>query len=187
MYRAKCVQILLNYLGVYSDTMETKRKVGITLCSVSLGIEVLLLGAAGFCVMCCDYVFSLLFALLSLAVGGLCIAMIVLQCVKSSPNGQLIMSIIALVGAVLQLLCSTGYVVFTLIFYIGWLDSFVISIWVIIVVICILVVIAVVVMLSVNVKMAYDINRAVGAPNQSVVYVTAEDGAQQAMIVQQMS
>ena len=160
--------------------METKRKVGITLCSVSLGIEVILLGFVAF--------LYFYFVPLPLIIGGLCIAMIVVQCKNLSPKVQLIMSIIALVVAVLQFLMPVA--ILLIISYSGpSSDSdavgYIIILFILIPVMILSV--AVVVLLSVNVKMAHDMNKAGGAPNQSVVYVIAEDGTQQAMVVQQMN
>ena len=51
----------------------------------------------------------------------------------------------------------------------------------------ILLCIVVVVLLSVNIKMAHDMTRAGGQPAQQVVYVTAQDGTHQAMVVQGMN
>ena len=147
--------------------MERKRKVGITLCAVSLGIEVLM---GNFILI------------------GLLIAMIVIQCKMSSPYTQLILSIISLVAAVLQFLIPI-IVILLMVFTEPTHDSagagydVVLMILIPVIILCIVVM----VLLSVNVKMAHDMNRKGSShPVQQVVYVTAQDGTQQAMVVQQM-
>ena len=165
--------------------MEKKRKVGITLCSVSLGIEVLLIPGIAGALHDTSYLHYSLAALIPLLLAGLCVAMIVMQCKMFCPKTQFMMSVAALIVAVLQ------FIVPTILFFViitgdngdsFWSTAFLlIAIMVPVAILCIVVI----VLLSVNVKLAKDMKQGGGA--QQVVFVTAEDGTQQAMAVQEMN